>query len=268
MNLVSVIIPVYNRDTMVEATLKNVLDSCHRPIEFVLVDDGSTDDSLQILQRFKTEHESEHISVKIVSQENKGGSAARNAGLAISSGDYIQFLDSDDTIHSSKFTQQIAQMVEQNSDLSVCDFQQEFPDRTLAFRNENPLRKVIGGGSVGCASPLIESRLAKAFSWTENLPFCQDSDYNLKVILGARSISYLPETLFYHNRHGESGITNDRKRENRPMPYKQRLASLFFDGILNSKYGFSPKRIILMTYSFILMFLKKMKHQFGKSQKS
>ena len=265
--LVSVIVPVYNRETMVEATLLNILSASHRPIELVLVDDGSTDDSLKVLQQFKAEHESEEFSVKVVSQDNKGGSAARNAGLRNCTGSYVQFLDSDDSIHSSKFTRQIAQMQEQNSDVSVCNFQQVYPDHTIDFDNKNPLRTAIHIKSVGCASPLLKSDLAKSFSWTESLPFSQDGDYNLKVLLGAKSVSYLPDILYYQNRHDGPGITNDQRRT-KPFPFNQRLSSLMFDGILNFKYGFSLKRIVLGSYSFFLLLLKKIKYTFSRSRKN
>ena len=266
-DLVSVIVPVYNRGTMVEATLLNLLSTSHRPIELVLVDDGSTDDSLKVLQQFKAEHESEEFSVKIVSQENKGGSAARNTGLRNSTGSYVQFLDSDDSIHRSKFTRQIAQMQEQNSDASVCDFQQAYPDHTIDHSNKNPLWIVAHLKSVGCASPLLSADLAKSFCWTESLPFSQDGDYNLKVLLGAKSVSHLPDILYYQNRHDGPGITNNQRRTN-PFPFNQRLSSLMFDGILNFKYGFSLTRIVLGSYSFILLLLKKIKYTFSRSRRN
>ena len=256
-----------SRETMVEATLLNILESSHRPIELVLVDDGSTDNSLKVLQQFKAEHESEEFSVKVVSQENKGGSAARNTGLRNSTGSYVQFLDSDDSIHRSKFTRQISQMQEQNSDASVCDFQQVYPDHTIDHSNKSPLWIVAHLKSVGCASPLLSADLAKSFCWTESLPFSQDGDYNLKVLLGAKSVSHLPDILYYQNRHEGPGITNDQRQTN-PFPFKQRFSSLLFDGILNFKYGFSLKRIVLGTYSFILLLLKRIKYTFSRSRRN
>ena len=86
---ISVIIPSYNRATVVHQAIESVLAQSCRPNEVIVVDDGSSDGTLEVLNKYRNE-------IVIVRQTNQGASAARNAGLAIATGDWISFLDSDD----------------------------------------------------------------------------------------------------------------------------------------------------------------------------
>ena len=85
---VSIIIPVFNRQDLVASAIESVLAQTYSNIELIVVDDGSTDNTPYVLKRYDT--------IKIVTQTNSGQSIARNAGLKISSGEYVLFLDSDD----------------------------------------------------------------------------------------------------------------------------------------------------------------------------
>jgi len=92
----SVVIPAYNASATIAATLGSCFQQTYKPAEIIVVDDGSTDNTLEILRSFSAD-------IKLVSLgENKGVSFARNAGWAAASGDYILFLDSDDLFHSRK----------------------------------------------------------------------------------------------------------------------------------------------------------------------
>lgn len=95
--MVSVIIPVYNREKYIEECLRSVLAQSYRDIEIVLVDDGSTDNTADICRRMAVE---DH-RIRILTGEHKGVSAARNMALDAAGGEYVFFLDSDDVIHPS-----------------------------------------------------------------------------------------------------------------------------------------------------------------------
>ena len=92
---VSVIIPVYNTGKYVEEAVCSIMNQTLSELEIIIVNDGSTDDSLQIV----TCLQKEDSRIIIHSQENKGLSAARNKGLKYASGDYIYFMDSDDILN-------------------------------------------------------------------------------------------------------------------------------------------------------------------------
>ncbi|MVO10961.1 glycosyltransferase [Flavobacterium sp. TP390] len=92
--LVSVIIPVYNVEKYISEAIESVLNQTYKPIEIILVDDGSKDNSLSICKQFVQQHS----NIKLIEQQNSGVSIARNKGLSIAEGEYVFFMDSDDTI--------------------------------------------------------------------------------------------------------------------------------------------------------------------------
>jgi glycosyltransferase involved in cell wall biosynthesis len=98
--LVSVIIPVYNCERYVEEAICSVLNQTYKPLELILVDDGSTDDSAKIIKKYEPD-------VHYLSQSNQGMAAARNRGIEAAGGDYFAFLDADDLWVPDKIQAQI-----------------------------------------------------------------------------------------------------------------------------------------------------------------
>lgn len=101
-DLVSVIIPVFNRANIVEECLECVYAQIHRPIELLVVNDGSTDNSEDVILSFKEKHQSSDFQIEYIAQSNGGAPSARNTGLKNAKGKYIQFLDSDDLLYPNK----------------------------------------------------------------------------------------------------------------------------------------------------------------------
>ena len=97
--LISIIVPVYNRENTLDVCIRGILASKYKNIELVLVDDGSTDGSLDVCNRYAEEDS----RVVVVAQKNQGVSAARNAGIRVSKGEWVTFIDSDDTVLDSYF---------------------------------------------------------------------------------------------------------------------------------------------------------------------
>lgn len=103
--LVSTIIPVYNRPELVRRAVDSVLAQTHRPIEILLVDDGSTDQTPQVLAALQAAHPEE---IRVLRQANGGAGLARETGRQAAQGAYIQYLDSDDYLLPNKFSDQVA----------------------------------------------------------------------------------------------------------------------------------------------------------------
>ena len=114
--LVSVVIPVYNRMDTIERSINSVLNQTYKNIEIIVIDDGSIDDTLKII---------EHLSIsdiKVLKQNHGGANAARNLGISAAKGEFIAFQDSDDEWLPDKLEKQITYMLEGGYEACYCPF--------------------------------------------------------------------------------------------------------------------------------------------------
>ncbi len=218
--LVSVIIPLYNADRYIEACINSVLDQTWPNIEIIIVDDGSTDDSLIAAKKFDREN------IKVISQKNKGASAARNKGLSEAKGDYIQFLDADDLISNDKIYNQVLALEEQPNKVAVCstvhfpahashlDFSPSDYEEQFAISDDDPVRfliRLMGGYSENGGMITIHSWLApraiinKAGPWNEELTVDDDGEYFTRVLLNSDGVIKTDGKNFYR-KHEQSNI--------------------------------------------------------------
>lgn len=102
--LVSVIVPVYNRDVYISATINSILDQSYSNIEIIVINDGSSDNSLSILKQLAKSHPDK---INIINQSNQGQTKARNNGIKQAKGEFIAFLDSDDLWLKDKLSKQL-----------------------------------------------------------------------------------------------------------------------------------------------------------------
>ena len=114
-NKISVICTVYNTKEYLVRSIESVLSQTHTDIEFIIVDDGSTDGSTGIIE----EYASKDNRIKVIHQENKGHSESRNVGLANATCDYVYFLDSDDYIHPRALEVLFGNLIDNEADISI-----------------------------------------------------------------------------------------------------------------------------------------------------
>ena len=114
---VSVIVPVYNAEKFISRCITSILEQTIKEIEIIVVNDGSTDQSAEIINSFESlDHRIIHIS-----QPNQGVSTARNAGLRCASGEFIGFVDADDWIEPNMFETLYALSIQHSADLVICN---------------------------------------------------------------------------------------------------------------------------------------------------
>lgn len=112
---ISIIVPVYNAARYLPKTIESLLGQTYSNIELILVDDGSTDESLAVCRKYEIDSR-----VLVVHQENAGRSNARNTGIAHASGNFIGFMDDDDVAHSRMFEYLHNAIISTESDISMC----------------------------------------------------------------------------------------------------------------------------------------------------
>lgn len=124
MKKLSVIIPCYNTKEYIEPCVKSVVNNNIEDMEIILVNDGSTDDTLEELKRLKKIYK----NIKIVDKENGGLSSARNAGIESSTGKYITFLDSDDTVEDVMYANMLNKALIEDYDMVTCGVKMIYND--------------------------------------------------------------------------------------------------------------------------------------------
>lgn len=113
--LISIIMPVYNAEKYLNRSIKSIMNQTYNNIEIILVNDGSTDNSLEIC----TSYQEKDKRIKLINQENKGVSFARNKGIDEATGDYIMFIDSDDYIEKNMIEDMVAKITKDDIDLVI-----------------------------------------------------------------------------------------------------------------------------------------------------
>lgn len=192
---VSVIIPTYNRARLLPRCLDSVLSQDLQPLEIIVVDDGSTDTSAQLVSR-------DYPGIKLVSQENKGVSAARNAGINAAQGDWLAFLDSDDAWFPGKLARQ-AQTVEAAPGSNIVHTDEIWIRNGVRVNPRRKHRKYGGSIFKYClplcvispSSVMIHRRVFDLVGlFDETLPVCEDYDLWLRAC-ALMPVAFVPEPL-------------------------------------------------------------------------
>lgn len=127
--LISVIVPVYNVAEYLPRCLDSIINQTYHPLEIIAINDGSMDQSLNILNDYATKYD----NIKIINQENSGVSLARTNGILASNGNWIGFVDSDDYIEPEMYEILYKNAKEYDADISHCGYQLCFPDRRVHY---------------------------------------------------------------------------------------------------------------------------------------
>ncbi|WP_026731766.1 glycosyltransferase family 2 protein [Fischerella sp. PCC 9605] len=214
---VSVIIPCYRSSGTVRRAVDSVAKQTLRPAEVILVDDGSGDDTLRVLQQLQDDYGKDWIKV-IALEKNCGVSVARNVAWDIASHDYIAFLDSDDAWHPEKIARQYAWMVKHPEImLSGHHSLVNKPDVRLNHEtiSENIEANFISKNkllfsNVFCTSSVMMKRSIKE-RFCPSLKYCQDYLLWLEIVLNGNQSAVLNfrATYSFKSPFGESGLTKN-----------------------------------------------------------
>lgn len=205
---VSVIIPTYNRRDFVREAIASVLAQTYQDFELIVIDDGSTDGTAEVVREFPCAH--------YLFQENRGVSAARNAGVALSRGALVAFLDSDDLWQPRKLATQVAFFAAQ-PDAQICQTEEVWLRNGVRVNPRNKHRKPSGDifavslplCLVSPSAVMMRRELFDQMSgFDEELPACED--YDLWLRISAQEPVHLIEDLLVIKRGGHADQLSHR----------------------------------------------------------
>ncbi len=207
--LVSVIIPCYNAGRWLREAIESSLAQTHHPIEVIVVDDGSTDDSVDIMRGFGTR-------IRFVQQRHANGNRARNVGISLSRGAYLQFLDADDCLLPEKVATQVVVLQTTDADAVYCDYavlaHNDGMPRLGPFRATDAgpdlLTALLRGHWIPLHALLWRREAIEALGgWDETFSAAQDYDLMLRAAMQGLSVCYQTAPSVVVRRYGKVTVS-------------------------------------------------------------
>lgn len=254
MPLVSVVIPCYNHEKFLKSTVESVFSSSYPNLEVIIVDDGSTDRSLQVAMELKSRFD----EIYVISQENSGPSVARNNGIERAKGRYILPLDADDLI-STNYIEEAVRILESNPNVKVVYAEAE----KFGAVNKKWKLKSFSHYKLALDNMIYVSALYRKEEWlrvggySDSKVLCrEDWEFWIKVLKDGGEVEKLPFTGFYYRilpNSRRKSMTRKQKREEIELLNKKHKD--FFEKHLNG-----PLRVNRTYSKFYNTLLKKLKN--------
>ena len=211
---ISVVIPVYNVEKYVGKCLSSLVEQTFRDFEVIAVNDGSTDDSLEILRHFEQKYDFIHV----LSQKNAGMSQARNAGMELARGEYLSFVDSDDYVAPTFLAELYEACAACDADIACCYYYYHFIENDFLF--EYPFRCKGVYNRTQAMNKLLRDVQIQSLVWNKLYRRSLFSDYGItfpsmcfedmatanRVFTHARRVVVLDRPLYYYNQRSMSTL--------------------------------------------------------------
>jgi glycosyltransferase involved in cell wall biosynthesis len=219
--LVSILIPAYNAEPWIADTINSALRQRWPRKEIIVVDDGSTDQTLRVARQFASK------TVSIVTQENQGASAARNRALALSQGESIQWLDADDLLAPDKIAKQVEASDRYGSERMLFSsawghFYYRIDKANFASTSlwcdlspvEWLIRKMGQNLHMPPATWLVPRELTQAAGpWDTRLSLDDDGEYFCRLILASDAIRFVPDAKVFYRASGRGSLSSRDESE-------------------------------------------------------
>lgn len=254
--LVSIIVPTYNVKHYIRECIDSILNQTYKNIEIIIVNDGSTDNSMYMINDYVTSID----KIKVINQENQGLSAARNSGIEEAKGKYIALIDSDDKVKPNFIKNLVKTAMQTNADIvrgSFRDFHGNIPAGWVAdfITDPNPGAQVLDQFLDQNTSFVVWSSLySREFLNNNNLRFTpgillEDGDFTCRAYLAARTVITTNYTDYmYRIRPGSILTSNNAKR----MSESEDLIVDKFLNMIKSAQTLKTKQILTKAvYSFM-----------------
>lgn len=246
---ISVIIPVYNREKVIEPCARSLFEQTLDNIEYIFVDDGSKDQSLEVLKRILGNYPKRKPLVKIIClPENKGVAVARQVGIDNAIGEYIIHCDTDDWIDFNTYELLYSKAKELNADIVGCDIRHEYNKYHNDFHQlyadsiEENIRNLLLGlifPSLCTSLTRLDLIIDNAITFPEGLNVGEDLLFNMQLYLKAKIITGISSPL-YHYTHTE--VSSSEMKATQQFIYScaevgRRVKQLVTDAGYGKKYA-------------------------------
>ena len=230
---VSIIVPIYNAQIFLKKLIENLTNQTYRNIEIILVNDGSTDNSLNICN----ELQSKDNRIRVVDKENGGVSSARNKGIKVSNGDYVTFVDSDDNIDED-YIRKMVENIEDECCLIKCNYRNKLKEEKL--NRDKYLEKIISGEILGvCWGYLFRKDLLEDIYFDEKTSYMEDTVFIIQYLLRIKNVKIIDNDLYIHNYNLESLTVSKSNIEKKIYGYLYSISEI--EKILSQKNIYSNK---------------------------
>ena len=224
--LVSIIIPVYNAALFVEKSIQELLKQTYKHIEIIAVNDGSTDNSLGVL------HSIQANNLLILDAPNQGAAMARNEGLKVAKGEYIQFFDADDFLSYDKIERQVEALQGRDNAVAVCNYINFVKDEDLEnaeqedqtgfiYSSQDTADFLANLWGANGESNFIQTNCRhirrslsdKAGHWRNYRCPDDDGEFFARIVLAANEVIYVPGVKNYYRRTGSKKALSQNKNK-------------------------------------------------------
>lgn len=255
----SIVIPIYNAEKVLKRCIDSVLKQTFGNFELVLVNDGSTDSSLDICNKYKNLDK----RIKVIHTDNRGASAARNTGLEAAEGTYIQFIDADDYIAENMCERMVEALKSSNADMCLCGYNiirdESLVKRNPLFEKEGEISSLywelyrLFSITYLWNKLFIKEKIQEKFD--EDTNFGEDLCFILHYLKNNRKIKCISDELYFYDISTEGSLSKNSESIIRFLPDTMNVTLEFFDDLnmdstlLKDEYY---KKILRYTTKFYL----------------
>lgn len=260
--LISIIVPVYNTEKHLKRCLDSIINQSYRDIEIIVIDDGSTDSSNKICKEYALIDN----RIKVVTTKNSGVSNARNKGLDIASGEYIAFVDSDDTIDEKFIETMYNYCRKYNSKLCAVNVNYCYKSKitrplhmeTGLINKEEYYILLLYNVKGFVSNKLYHKSLINNIRFDNEISICEDLLFNIKVATLIRNVVVVNEYLYNYFQNMDGAYNSNYN--------SKKISEIYaYDRIMKLVYENCPKALLLYKYEYLLMAINQ-KNKYKKSQ--
>lgn len=208
---ISIIIPAYNTEQYIGTCLESILKQTLEEIEIIIVDDGSVDGTLHVLEQYQDKYPTK---IKVIHKENGGQASARNMALSYAKGEYLGFVDSDDWVDAMMYEKMYLKAKEEDADIVICDMIEHFPNHQI-YHNGSKFDDKFAVTPSAC-NKIFKSSFAGEIRFPVGLWY-EDFEYTTKQLMKTEKISVIHEGFYHYCCREASTMHNNNSEKNKDI---------------------------------------------------